>query len=994
LILFGMIVFSVLLLPTQVDAGPYSQLQVLLPGEVEDPGSQSGKTGTPNPQTVGTPFAVRIRACDADWNTVATVTNIVRLSSSDAIADLPDPAQLIDGELTLTVALNSIGAHTLSATDESDLSIPEAVSSPVDVMVLQGFQFSNIHKHQYAGQPLSLSVYAVDPNGDVVTGYTGPVSLKEITSFGEGRIVPGEIPLTNGEWSGSVTMYRADETNISNGNVNIYAYLEADPTKSGTTDPFVVHPGPFARVQIVVPGQTPLPGGISGVSGSPATQSAGEEFSVDVYSTNDFWNPLPSADNVRIISSDSEANTPQSGALVDGFQQFSIYLGTVGTQTLTVTDQSDPSIEGMTTDGIIVIPSAPDHFVIETIPTPITAGDAVSVMIRATDENNNTIPDYAGDAILSANTGPGSISPELITFASGTWTGEMVFRGAGGAVSFTCSDFSAPPNTGTSNAFQVLPGPYAGLQLLLPGETPQGGTESGYSGSPDEQDAGSGFMIMLRAVDEFWNRIQGIDNRVALGCSDAFADVPTDTTLANGEILVPVTLFHAGTQTLTASDLDSTGVDPYTSSPVMVQAGPYERILALAPGQNLAPGTEEGRTGFALDQSIDIAFTITVLATDAWWNPIGSVTDLIRLTSEDQYATLPPDTPLEDGRVELEVRLATGGHQLIWATNLSDPSMSPSETEVRAINTGFHLRAEAAVDTIQAGVGFTLTVWVENDVGTPIQEANSLVTVTAQHASTGEPGRGTLSLTQFPLNAGEATEIESYSFAEPIVLIVTDNEGSTPGATGAITVVPGTPTAIRLTSDPAWLRGNRHATVTARVVDTFENGVSEQPIAFQVIEGAGLLNAADPETDGDGTATADFLSPREPEIGRVMARSNDLTAQIEIETSLVDPSMPSGSVTNYPNPFHPGESPTTIAYKLADDSHVTLRIFTLSGSLVFLTDFTSGAPGGRSGLNEFVWNGRNGKGRVVSSGAYVLDITAKGNGETRHVMRRKLGVVR
>jgi len=117
LILFGMIVFSVLLLPTQVDAGPYSQLQVLLPGEVEDPGSQSGKTGTPNPQTVGTPFAVRIRACDADWNTVATVTNIVRLSSSDAIADLPDPAQLIDGELTLTVALNSIGAHTLSATD-------------------------------------------------------------------------------------------------------------------------------------------------------------------------------------------------------------------------------------------------------------------------------------------------------------------------------------------------------------------------------------------------------------------------------------------------------------------------------------------------------------------------------------------------------------------------------------------------------------------------------------------------------------------------------------------------------------------------------------------------------------------------------------------------------------------------------------------------------------------------------------------------------------
>ena len=756
LALLGMIVLGASLLPAQAEAGPYSQLQVLLPGESEAPGSQSGKSGTPNPQTVGTPFAVRIRACDTDWNTVTTVTNIVRLSSSDAIADLPDPTQLIDGELTLTVTLNSTGTQTVSATDESDPSIPEALSSPVEVMVLQGFRFSNINqKHQYAGDPMSLSVYAVDPNGDVVTGYTGPVSLKEITSFGEGRIVPNEIPLTNGEWSGSVTMYRADETNISNGNVNVYAYLEADPSKNGTSDPFVVHPGTFARVQIVVPGQTPLPGSVTGVSGSPATQSAGEEFNADIYSTDDFWNPVPSADNIRIVSSDSEANTPLSGSLSNGYRQFNVYLGTVGMQTLTVTDQTDPSIQDMTTENIAVIPSAPDHFVIETILTPITAGEEIGVTIRATDSNDNTIPDYAGDAILSANTGPGSISPELITFANGTWTGMMIFRGAGGAVSFTCSDFSAPPNTGTSNSFQVLPGPYAGLQLLLPGETPQGGTEDGYSGSPDDQNAGSGFTTMLRAVDAYWNRIQGINNRVALTCSDEFADVPAETTLANGELLVPVTLFRAGTQTLSASDLDSAAVAPYTSAPVGILAGPFARILALAPGQNLAPGTENGRTGFSIDQSIDIAFLITVLATDEWWNPIGAVTDLIRLTSNDPYAVLPPDSPLSDGQIELDVRLATGGFQQITATNLTDPLMPLSTTQVRAINTRFHLRAEASVDSTQAGVGFTLTVRVVNDVGTPIREVNSLVTVAAQHASDGEAGRGTLLTTQFPLTAGK-----------------------------------------------------------------------------------------------------------------------------------------------------------------------------------------------------------------------------------------------
>ena len=36
------------------------------------------------------------------------------------------------------------------------------------------------------------------------------------------------------------------------------------------------------------------------------------------------------------------------------------------------------------------------------------------------------------------------------------------------------------------------------------------------------------------------------------------------------------------------------------------------------------------------------------------------------------------------------------------------------------------------------------------------------------------------------------------------------------------------PAAIRLTSDPPWVGGNKHATLNARVVDAFENGVPDQ----------------------------------------------------------------------------------------------------------------------------------------------------------------------
>ena len=53
-----------------------------------------------------------------------------------------------------------------------------------------------------------------------------------------------------------------------------------------------------------------------------------------------------------------------------------------------------------------------------------------------------------------------------------------------------------------------------------------------------------------------------------------------------------------------------------------------------------------------------------------------------------------------------------------------------------------------------------------------------------------------------------------------------------------------------------------------------------------------------------------------------------------------------------------------------------------------------GETGGLAGMNEFVWDGKNGKGDVVSSGGYLVVVDAEGSGETLHTMRRKIAVVR
>lgn len=981
--------------PPAAAQGAFTRLQVLLPGETAAPGTGSGRTGSPQAQTEGVPFDVTVRATDDQWNTVPSVTDVISLSSSDASATLPGSVPLVAGEQTFSVTFHAGGIFTILAHDESDPTIPDGSSGAVQSLVIQGFAFSGIaQKNQYAGQSMQMTLRAVDAGGNTVTGYTGTVRIKEVTSFGDGRVSPETVTLTGGTWSGSLTPYRADETSINRGNVNYYAWLEAAPGKNGTSDPFTVHPGPFSRLQLIVPGETPLPGSVTGKVGTPTGQSAGQTFAVQVYATDDWWNPLPSTDNVRITSTDAAASTPVTGVMTNGQRTFSLSLGTVGQQTLTASDLSNGSIQGMTSPPIHVIPAGAAAFDFGVIPSPQTAGVPLTITVRAVDGSNNTVPDYNGQAILAANTGPGSISPELITFTNGVWTGPVVLRGAGGAVSLTCADFTSPPHLGTSSSIVVQPGPMAGLQILLPGETPRGGTPAGKEGAVTPQQAGTPFSVTVRAVDQFWNRVTGVNDTIAFSAIQAFVQAPAGTTLSNGERVVPVTLFRSGAQRIVVRDVVQPALRPDTSSAVTINGGPFARLLIVAPGEYVEPGAPNGRGGAATDQSINYAFNVDVYATDDWYNPVTGVTDVVRLTSDDPLATLPPDTPLVDGHVTLPVRLARGGYNQIAASDVSLPVIASSSTQVRAISSGFHLEAIIAVDSVRAGEPFNLTVRVTNDAGSVIQEINSAVTLEVRNAGDQTPGRGTLLTTQFQLLQGQRTIAQTYTFAEPILIIARDDAGNAPATTNPLLVRPGQPAAIQLTSSPAWVGGNKHAALSGRLVDTFENGVPNAPMTFTLVSGEGTLTPVDSLTAADGSARADFLSPRTPQTTHLRASSGAITAELDLETALVDPNAPGGHVTSYPNPFHPGEQPATIAWRLDDDARVSLRIFSLSGALVREETFERGVTGGSAGLNEWAWDGRNGEGRVVASGGYVALLEAHGTGETLHVMRRRIAVVR
>ena len=99
-----------------VGPGPFSQLQVLLPGETATPGVAPGKTGSPNGQATGMGYTVTVNAVDADYNLINT-NDTVHITSSDPYAGLPADGALSGGTMTFTVTNRTVGSWTVTASD-------------------------------------------------------------------------------------------------------------------------------------------------------------------------------------------------------------------------------------------------------------------------------------------------------------------------------------------------------------------------------------------------------------------------------------------------------------------------------------------------------------------------------------------------------------------------------------------------------------------------------------------------------------------------------------------------------------------------------------------------------------------------------------------------------------------------------------------------------------------------------------------------------------
>src|SRR5438034_778124 len=260
------------------------------------------------------------------------------------------------------------------------------------------------------------NVAATAPFTNIVTSYSGAKTIS-YTGPGGGPAYTTSVTFTNGQSSNTLvtTLLKAETTTIT----------ATDGTLTGIpSSSLTVNPGAFAKLQLLMPGETAAPGSASGKTGTPAAQTVGTAFTVTVNAVDVNWNLISTNDTVAITSSDSNAILPANAALSGGTQTFGVTFETVGSATVTAGDATHAGITANTGSTTTVNPG--NQTITFSSPGNQTYGVA-PITLGATASSGLTVSYsvMAGPATVSGNTltitGAGSVAIQASQAGNANW---------------------------------------------------------------------------------------------------------------------------------------------------------------------------------------------------------------------------------------------------------------------------------------------------------------------------------------------------------------------------------------------------------------------------------------------------------------------------------------------------------------------------------------------------------------------------------------------
>jgi hypothetical protein len=501
-------------------AGPYS-----LNG-MSTQASSFTVSGFPSSTTAGVAGAFTVTAKNADGTAATNYRGTVHFTSSDPQAVLPanytftaaDP-----GVHTFSATLKTPGTQSLTATDTGTGSVTGTqVGITVNPAAASAFIVTGFPSPASAAVARNFTITAMDPYGNIATGYTGMVHF---SSSDAQAVLPPDSTLTNGTGQFSATLNTA-------GTQSLTATDSTNTSLSGTQSGITV----YAAVKTFA------------VAGFPSPITAGVAGSFTVTALDSSGSVMTGYTGmVHFTSSDARAWLPADytfTAADQGVHTFSATLKTAGTQALTVTDRTNTSGTG-TQAGITVTTAAVSYFTVAGFPSATTAGDSHSFTITARDLYGNVVAGYSGTVHFTSSDVQ-AVLPGNYTFTAadqGAHTFSATLKTAG-YQSLTARDTAGA----IAGSQYVTVNAAAARRLVL--------------SAPTSVNANTAFSLTVTVVDAYGNVVTGYTGTLSFSSSDAMANLPKKYTFTAADrgvhTFTNLRLKKQGKQTVTVTDtLDS-----------------------------------------------------------------------------------------------------------------------------------------------------------------------------------------------------------------------------------------------------------------------------------------------------------------------------------------------------------------------------------------------------------------------------------------------------
>lgn len=379
-------------------------------------------TATP---TAGVAFNITVTALNAAGQMVATYSGTVQFTSSSGQAVNPASGTLVNGAGTFSVTLSKAGSQTITV---SDAASHAGTSSPLTVSAQPATQFSVTPSTPTptAGMAFTVTVTALDPSNNLVTGYSGTVHL---TSSDAQFVPPANAGLTNGTGTFQVTLKTVFAQTIT-------ATDTVTPSITGSAA-LSVNAGPATHLSI----------------SAPTAASAGLAFNFTVTPLDAYSNVANTyAGTVKFSSNDPQATLPAPTPFANGSQGFSATLKAIqNTTTIGATDITTASIGGMSS-AISVVSNSVTHLAVSS-PGSATTRATFQFAVSALDAANNISVGYSGTLKFTSSDSNAHL-PANSTLTNGAQTFSTTFE-TPGSQTFTALDTLTPSLTITSTPITV-----------------------------------------------------------------------------------------------------------------------------------------------------------------------------------------------------------------------------------------------------------------------------------------------------------------------------------------------------------------------------------------------------------------------------------------------------------------------------------------------------------------------------------------------------------